>query len=714
MSSISTFGVFNTARLGIYVSSRALDVVGNNIANINTVGYARQKVDITSLYMGGTDRYVSKMDQRIGQGAFTSRLSQYRDAYLDIRYRNETTKVTDADRRLELLDEISGIIDEVAMGNEGENEGKGILEAKFSELVSQMNRLVTDGAGKDSSDTLVREAADSLCKTIRDKANSLEELRAKTEKFFFEETVPEVNSILSQIQSLSVSIRKAQIYGGDALELRDRRNYLIDQLSGYMKIDVTYDEEHVGNGLMVERLNIRQPETGAFLIKGVYASSLEVDDLATPVEDGGYPLPLRLTPLTNTDGEILRNEAYEAVVGSIPADAHGAEDPIQSAADMKAFLEANLSSYKELFPAQSYLNGELRNDKYILQLQPVTNHGERDADGVIRGDNVVEFEEANLQIKGLEGVDIQVNIPEGGIEDGQCYDWVIYRYSPPVYPVQIKDDALTGKLQAERELLTEQGEYALKDDVANDSKAGVKRGIPYYQKALDTLAQTLAKVMNEANVIPDEDLYYVQKGPDGKPLTGPDGGLIYTDAEGNVVDEKERVMLKGFEGRYKGGALFSNSGAGNDTEGINASNISVSLNWQAGRTRIIQSIDPEAGSTDNDYYKHIYALLTQDHKFCSNTDREEVDPYFVGSFQEMFSNNMSGILGMDIRSHEEMLANYTQLQDEVYVKRESVSGVDLNDEAANMMQFQKSYSAACRLMTTVDEMLDKLINGTAV
>ena len=44
--------------------------------------------------------------------------------------------------------------------------------------------------------------------------------------------------------------------------------------------------------------------------------------------------------------------------------------------------------------------------------------------------------------------------------------------------------------------------------------------------------------------------------------------------------------------------------------------------------------------------------------------------------------------------------------------REGVSGVDLNDETANMMQFQKSYTAACRLLTTIDEMLERLIANT--
>ena len=59
MSNISTFGTFGTARLGIYASQKALEVVGNNISNINTPGYTRQKLDQVSLYNKGSDRYVT-------------------------------------------------------------------------------------------------------------------------------------------------------------------------------------------------------------------------------------------------------------------------------------------------------------------------------------------------------------------------------------------------------------------------------------------------------------------------------------------------------------------------------------------------------------------------------------------------------------------------------------------------------------------------------
>ena len=46
MAVLGTFGSFTTARLGIYASQASLNVTRNNIANINTVGYTRQRMDL--------------------------------------------------------------------------------------------------------------------------------------------------------------------------------------------------------------------------------------------------------------------------------------------------------------------------------------------------------------------------------------------------------------------------------------------------------------------------------------------------------------------------------------------------------------------------------------------------------------------------------------------------------------------------------------------
>ena len=68
MAIIGTFGSYTAARLGIYASQASLNVTGNNIANVNTNGYTRQRMDLRSIYGGAVDRYVSKYSVNIGYG----------------------------------------------------------------------------------------------------------------------------------------------------------------------------------------------------------------------------------------------------------------------------------------------------------------------------------------------------------------------------------------------------------------------------------------------------------------------------------------------------------------------------------------------------------------------------------------------------------------------------------------------------------------------
>ena len=56
MAVIGTFGSFTAARLGIYASQASLNVTGNNISNINTKGYTRQRMDLVSLHSAGSAR----------------------------------------------------------------------------------------------------------------------------------------------------------------------------------------------------------------------------------------------------------------------------------------------------------------------------------------------------------------------------------------------------------------------------------------------------------------------------------------------------------------------------------------------------------------------------------------------------------------------------------------------------------------------------------
>ena len=53
-----------------------------------------------------------------------------------------------------------------------------------------------------------------------------------------------------------------------------------------------------------------------------------------------------------------------------------------------------------------------------------------------------------------------------------------------------------------------------------------------------------------------------------------------------------------------------------------------------------------------------------------------------------------------------------RLTDAVENRRQSVSGVSMDEEMSNLVRFQRAYQASSRAMSTMDEMLDVLINRT--
>ena len=71
-------------------------------------------------------------------------------------------------------------------------------------------------------------------------------------------------------------------------------------------------------------------------------------------------------------------------------------------------------------------------------------------------------------------------------------------------------------------------------------------------------------------------------------------------------------------------------------------------------------------------------------------------------------------LGVDANKADNALTNQDMLINHLFNRQQSVAGVSLDEEMANMIKFQNSYNAAARMMTTIDETLDRLINGMGI
>jgi len=87
--------------------------------------------------------------------------------------------------------------------------------------------------------------------------------------------------------------------------------------------------------------------------------------------------------------------------------------------------------------------------------------------------------------------------------------------------------------------------------------------------------------------------------------------------------------------------------------------------------------------------------------------------FFKGSFYSCFAN-IESTLGVDTKSAQTTLTNQISVLNQTSNSRDAVSGVQLDEEGMNMMHYNQSYTAAARLMTTLDEALDTLINRTGV
>ena len=609
----STFGSFNTVRLGIYAAQKGLDVTGNNITNINTTGYTRQRLDQVSLSTAAADKYYSPYKVRVGQGVLTTGVSQLRDPALDVAYRKANADVGAADAKLAGLEDIAQILDEVGRGENDMDDG--VILNRLNDLRDLINQALTNGLGDYESS--IRGAAGDLCTLFHSAAQGLAGLMEKYESRLNDQ-VDTINGYLSQLRELNVAIRNADIRGDSGLELRDQRNMILDELSQYVKIDVQYSMEDVGAGVMVEKMTVNLA-TGDrnTLVDGEFATQFS---LGTPQLNPGY---------------------NAAVPGSYP------------------YLDENGNS-----TANWDLAAQTSNANFGITLQPM-----QDADGKYAVANDFTSPPAN-------------NPPTVETEG---YDGVL-----------LGDNDLYGALQSTREMLTESGSYNTAAGVAADPDAAIKRGIPYFQKALDSLAYEFATAMNELNHVYDENNQFVSGGNLFSVSSSTNDAVIYEtpgDPNSDIV------------GR------------------INASNISISQAWANGSIHMQTASSPDAPSGDTSRLAEFLAIFDKEISFdpshvvgdgdAATTGDNAIGSAFNGTFEDMLLH-IESTLAEDQMTTTSRLNNYSTVFSEVYTDRESVMGVDLNDEAANLMVYQKAYTAACRLMTVLEEALDSLINGTVV
>ncbi|QIB70670.1 hypothetical protein Ami103574_03245 [Aminipila butyrica] len=243
----STFYSFTTALRGMTTAQKQLDVTGQNISNVSTTGYTRQRADVYSAAAAGSaDQYSTRTSTQVGQGSVVGSISQIRDSFLDVRFRREAANLGEQEAKLDTLKDLSMVFDEIENG--------GLMDS-FSKFVTQLQAFASN-ANSSEFDSIVRDAASTLVKQFNQYASQISIVREEKEYNLKEVTEKTLNDLMGNIAELNKSIREVQSGGGQALELKDERNLLLDQLAEYMKIDVKYSPKEMAGGIVVDDVTI--------------------------------------------------------------------------------------------------------------------------------------------------------------------------------------------------------------------------------------------------------------------------------------------------------------------------------------------------------------------------------------------------------------------------------------------------------------------------
>lgn len=221
------------------VNQAAINVVSNNIANMNTQGYSKQRAELENLKGYSAIANSAGKSNYIGNGVTIAKISSYRDIYMDRNFRNENSQYKLSETLYDYASNIETIMNEYKDGGI-----KNALE-KFYDAAQSL--------ASDPSNSVYRtnfaNQAQNVGKMFNSLHSNLSEKRAEIvgdvnapgslASSMTGVAVDEVNEKLQSLADLNYKIIIAEAKGNGSASLRDERSRLLDEISSQIPTTVT-------------------------------------------------------------------------------------------------------------------------------------------------------------------------------------------------------------------------------------------------------------------------------------------------------------------------------------------------------------------------------------------------------------------------------------------------------------------------------------------
>lgn len=219
--------ILGMGKRSMQTSQMGLQTVSHNIANKNTEGYSRQRVEQTSSPPVGSGK------TQIGTGAQVTAVRSIKNDFLEKQIQSEMEKSGFDQSRSENLTRVEQVFNEQL--NKGLNRFIGEFFNSFRELATSPESA--------ASRTLVRESGKALVNDFKRVNNQLVDIQVDIDRQI-ENEVQLINAMSQEIASLNEKISIVEIQGRNANDERDRRDLLLKQLGE--KVDIKYAENEQG------------------------------------------------------------------------------------------------------------------------------------------------------------------------------------------------------------------------------------------------------------------------------------------------------------------------------------------------------------------------------------------------------------------------------------------------------------------------------------
>lgn len=654
----SQFFGLNIAYKGLLASNAALNTTSNNIANVQTEGYSRQQV----IQQASDAIRVFQTYGCAGAGVDTIAIERVRDEFYDTKYWNNNALVGEYSAKEYYMTQVETYFEDDGIASGFKTIFDRMMVTGLEELLKNPNN--------ESTKAQFVGSADALTEYFNNLAGNMEALQKDVNKEI-KLKIDEINSLAGEIATLNKQINVIELSGSKANELRDRRALLIDQLSEI--VDVQISETPIID------TNYPDRETGAnrFIVKIAGGQTL-VDTS----EFNGL--------------ECVGRENYEKVNQT---DIDGLYDVYWEDGQKFNLYNASMGgTLQGLIQMRDGTNGEYFHGD-IVEIG-TTDDGSQDTVTIQVTDGYLkDLNKSNLSDQGGI-IDLGNKLFYYDSWTYQCsYDengTAVYTYQFTLSDAQKNPERLTNDRVGK---------------VASIGKGLDYQGIPYYMNQMNEWIRTFSQHFNDIlqggfdSYNNQGNILFAGKHPlEDEQYDFPPEERYDLFTYETYTQKVQELMAGGMsEEEAKKAATMTVEASDDSYYKLTAKNFGILTAVLENANLLATRNEMSDGVEQND-------LISDLKSMAYNKDIMS----FRGCSASEFLQCVLGDVALNASRANTFSKNYTNIAGIIDNQRLSISGVDEDEEAINLVKYQNGYNLASKMIQTLTEIYDRLILETGV